>query len=138
MKTLITLFLALVLSACNGGGGASNAGGPTEDTDPKSILSVWTSLDGNRVIDLSAHSLGTSTNASMFFADGSICDFQLGLVGTEQSVIGQLQFSAYRAATGPGDPGCAALDGNYRATVDDNDIMTLCDPPGWTVCQEYE
>lgn len=133
---MITLLFVLV--GCNGGGGAGDMGGPTEDVMPtKSLYSAWVAKDQSKMFNLSQHSLGTITSISMLFANGAICDFNLGILGTETNVFGSITFSTHRVATGPGDPGCAALNGNYRATIVE-DTMTLCESPAMNNCVEYE
>lgn len=137
-QLLLTMAILFMSISCGGGGNSAGiSAGNTIGRSNKSLFSIWEAKDGSIQTDFRALQFNTQTEIIMVFADGAVCDMQLALWGTESLAWGTVSLSTYRGATGNGNPGCAGLNGTYKATIS-GDTMTLCDPPTWTTCKEYE
>jgi len=105
------------LSACGGGGGGSGS---------KNLFSSWTSTQTGFILDLSGFSFSEEVPYDVFFNDGSVCQCNLVVFGSQSSGNYSVNSCYYRFGSGPADPGCNLLNGGGSYN-NSNNILTLTD-----------
>ena len=117
MKYLSPFLISIALVACGGDSSSSD----------KELFSLWNDTSDNSPLDLTGGSLGSTMTLSLFEADGSQCDCNLRLIGTESSGSYTLNNCTYDyGSSADGDPGCEAYNhsGTYSKT---SNSLTICD-----------
>lgn len=135
MRNVILILMTLLMAACAqpGGGGSSGGSSPAATKD---LFSKWTAVnDPNTYIDMTGRSFGVLGGFTWTFTNGSVCQAELFVSGTEAMGTGAISSSIYIAGGIGTDPGCAGLDGPHTYVKTDTNL-TICNQANQ--CQTYE
>lgn len=113
MRYLLS-FIFLFALGCSG----------SSNSNSKNLFSSWTATGTNTIINLTGANFG-SNSIGFLYATGAQCNCTLNILGAQGSGNWVLSSCSYLAASGPGDPGCVALDGSGTYTLPAS-TLSLC------------
>lgn len=130
MKKLLVLALLVTSAACSQGGGGSSGG---ESCGSKNLLSTWHSNPGNIPFDFSNVQLGSLTNATLMYADGT-CQYDMFMSGSQCS--GSIVLN--NPVLLNGTTNCALMVGTFNYTKSAASGLMVCAANDPADCTQFQ